>query len=155
MEMFLRDDGSLEKDLGIRRLQREVHPRLKESLKDSLLPFLDETPMQHYFIVWIMISKEHHCIAGEVFFKGTPCEDGSVEIGYGIQSHFAGKGLTTEAVEVLCAWALEQKYIRTILARTQQVNTPSQRVLQKNGFTCMGEKEEQCWQLRKKVFAFV
>lgn len=92
---------------------------------------------------------------GDLCFKGAPCEDGSVEIGYGIYPAFEKRGFITEAVEVLCHWALKQKYVRSVRAETNKENIASQKVLQKNGFVFMGEKDGMLqWQLKAGVFAF-
>lgn len=155
LKLYLQNDGSLEKELGIERKHREIHPELKEALEDTLLPSVANNVNYHFFTLWTMISKKHNCMIGDLCFKGAPCEDGSVEIGYGIYPAFEKKGFITEAVEVLCHWALKEKYVRSVKAETNKENIASQKVLQKNGFVFMGEKDGMLqWQLKATTFAF-
>jgi [ribosomal protein S5]-alanine N-acetyltransferase len=148
LKLYLQNDGSLEKELGIDWHPREIHPELIESLLNTLLPGVNENRNFHFFTLWTMISKEFNCMIGDLCFKGEPCENGSVEIGYGIYPAYERKGYITEAVKVLCLWALNQKYVRSVRAETLPGNIASQRVLQKNGFVLMGtENGYMKWQL--------
>ncbi|MGZ3848925.1 MAG: GNAT family N-acetyltransferase [Flavisolibacter sp.] len=151
---YLSNDGSLEKELGIQWISRKIHPLLQETLENTLLPSLEGNEKDHFFTLWTMISKTHHCMVGDLCFKGEPCADGGVEIGYGIYPAFERKGYTTEAVEVLCHWALGQKYVRFVRAETERENIASQKVLQKNGFVYMGEREgSRQWLLKPGNFS--
>jgi [ribosomal protein S5]-alanine N-acetyltransferase len=155
LKKYLQNDGSLEKELGIEWKQRNIHPELKEALENTLLSSVTNNAKYHFFTLWTMISKEHNYITGDLCFKGAPCEDGGVEIGYGIYPAFERRGYITEAVEVLCHWALGQKYVRFVKAETHRENIASQKVLHKNGFVFMGEKNGMLqWQLNVKSFAF-
>lgn len=155
LKLYQQNDGSLERQLEVQWMSREIHPELKQALKNALLPSIEWKDNYHFFTLWIMLSKKHNCIMGELCFKGEPCEDGGVEIGYAIDPAFQGKGYITEAVEVLCGWALSQKYVRFVKAETKRENIASQKVLQKNGFVFMGEKNGlRQWQLKSSKFSF-
>lgn len=148
LKLYLQNDGSLEKELNINRQPRDIHPDLRESLQNTLSPEMEDHQNFHFFTLWTMISKEYNCMIGDLCFKGEPCENGSVEIGYGIYPAFERKGYITEAVEVLCLWAMNQKYVRSVRAETLPDNIASQRVLQKNGFVFLGNSNGfMKWQL--------
>jgi RimJ/RimL family protein N-acetyltransferase len=148
LKLYLQNDGSLEKELNINRHSRDIHPDLRESLQNTLSPEMEDHQNFHFFTLWTMISKEYNCMIGDLCFKGEPCENGSVEIGYGIYPAFERKGYITEAVEVLCLWAMNQKYVRSVRAETLPDNIASQRVLQKNGFVFLGNSNGfMKWQL--------
>jgi RimJ/RimL family protein N-acetyltransferase len=66
--------------------------------------------------------------------------DGGVEIGYGLAPSARGRGLGTEAVGVLVAWAEQQPGVRRVAARVQVGNEPSRRLLRRLGFV---EQDEQ------------
>lgn len=81
--------------------------------------------------------------AGAVVVGGIGCHRppdhrGSVEIGYGIAPEWRNQGLVTEAVGVLVGLLTEEASVRRVLARTAPDNTPSQKVLRRNGFAEMG-----------------
>jgi RimJ/RimL family protein N-acetyltransferase len=148
LKLYLQNDGSLEKELKINWQPRDIHPDLRESLQNTLSPEMEDHQNFHFFTLWTMISKEYNCMIGDLCFKGEPCENGSVEIGYGIYPAFERKGYITEAVEVLCLWAMNQKYVRSVRAETLPDNIASQRVLQKNGFVFLGNSNGfMKWQL--------
>ena len=148
LKLYLQNDGSIEKELNINWKPRDIHPDLRESLQKTLSPEMEDHQNFHFFTLWTMISKEYNCMIGDLCFKGEPCENGSVEIGYGIYPAFERKGYITEAVEVLCLWAMNQKYVRSVRAETLPDNIASQRVLQKNGFVFLGNSNGfMKWQL--------
>ncbi|MBP3532132.1 MAG: GNAT family N-acetyltransferase [Thermoguttaceae bacterium] len=65
-----------------------------------------------------------------------------VEIGYGVDEAFRGRGLATEAVGALVDWGREREDVGVIVAETLTANLPSRRVLEKNGFRRRGESND-------------
>ena len=65
-----------------------------------------------------------------------------VEIGYGVDKAFRGRGLATEAVGALVDWGREREDVGAILAETLTANLPSRRVLEKCGFRRCGESTD-------------
>lgn len=79
---------------------------------------------------------------GSLCFKGLD-KTGTVEIGYGIEPGYGGKGLTTEAVTAMAKWADVQPGVLHIEAETEPENAASQAVLQKSGFVPNGVLGEE------------
>lgn len=65
-----------------------------------------------------------------------------VEIGYGVDEAFRGRGLATEAVGALVDWGREREDVGAFLAETLTANLPSRRVLEKSGFRRRGESSD-------------
>ena len=65
-----------------------------------------------------------------------------VEIGYGVDEAFRGRGLATEAVGALVDWGREREDVGVIVAETLTANLPSRRVLEKCGFRRRGESTD-------------
>lgn len=65
-----------------------------------------------------------------------------VEIGYGVDEAFRGRGLATEAVGALVDWGRGREDVGVILAETLTANLPSRRVLEKCGFRRRGESTD-------------
>jgi RimJ/RimL family protein N-acetyltransferase len=87
-------------------------------------------------------SLEHRdtgAVIGNAAFKGPPTVDGVVEIAYGIDPDYQGKGYATEAADALTAFALASGRVRTVCAHTLPEANASTRVLTKCGFTFVGE----------------
>lgn len=70
-------------------------------------------------------------------FKGAP-KDGRVEIAYGTFEKFEGNGIGTAICRQLVLLALQTDPSVTVAARTLKDGHASMRILQKNGFTCIG-----------------
>ena len=75
---------------------------------------------------------------GSAGFKGPPA-DGVVEIAYGLNPEYQGKGYATEAAEALTAYAFESGKVRVVRAHTLPESNASGRVLTKCGFRHIGE----------------
>lgn len=67
---------------------------------------------------------------------------GVAEVGYLIAPQFWGEGYATEAVELFCRYAFEERRLNTLYATTFESNIPSCRVLEKNGFQQEGVLRE-------------
>jgi RimJ/RimL family protein N-acetyltransferase len=75
---------------------------------------------------------------GSCSFKGPPI-DGIVEIAYGIDPDHQKKGYATEAAQALVDYAATRRDVRLILAHTLPEGIASKRVLQKCGFSYVGD----------------
>ncbi|WP_337173787.1 GNAT family N-acetyltransferase [Paludisphaera sp.] len=76
---------------------------------------------------------------GGCAFKGPPDSDGMVELAYGIDEEYQGRGYATEAAAALAEFAFADERVRIVRAHTKPENGPSARVLEKCGFTKLGE----------------
>lgn len=94
-----------------------------------------------WYAPWRIALKDGADCIGDLCFKG-PVKDHSVEIGYGIQPEYAGKGYATEAVQAMTQWAFGQEDIVFVVAETAPDNKASQRVLEKCGFVPDGTGAE-------------
>lgn len=140
--MYIRNDGTLEKELNLSANHREISPELKEALEQTILPNAsDKTRNYLYSTLWTIILKEQNLMVGDLCFVGEPDKNGDVEIGYGTYPAFQGKGYMTEAVGGMIYWAKEQPEIKAIVASTEKLNTASYTVLQKNRFVKTGENQ--------------
>jgi ribosomal-protein-alanine N-acetyltransferase len=86
-----------------------------------------------------VVIREKNLVIGMASFKGTPGRDRIVEIAYGISPAFQGQGYATEAARGLIQLARESGRVSMVCAHTLPTNDPSKRVLEKCGFTNVGE----------------
>lgn len=94
-----------------------------------------------WYAPWRMALKDGADYIGDLCFKG-PVKDHSVEIGYGIQPEYEGKGYATEAIQAMTQWAFGQKDVVFVEAETAPDNKASQRVLENCGFVPDGTGAE-------------
>jgi ribosomal-protein-alanine N-acetyltransferase len=160
--------------------KKQGRRELEKSLKLNHNPWIvekfyeDETnqalinywlPMTHKFSLdffwytnWEIIFSEKSCSVGGIGFSGLPDNDGKTEIGYVIDQKFRNLGIATEAVKFMIEWAFQDKDLNFITAETPTQNESSQKVLHKNGFEQIGQKEIfvnemmelVCWKKRKR-----
>ncbi|MDZ4681042.1 MAG: GNAT family N-acetyltransferase [Saprospiraceae bacterium] len=148
---YLENDQSLEMELALQFHPREVSPALKEAFDETILPAMERAGENYVFsTLWTVVLKDRQMMAGDLCFQGAPNEQGVTEIGYGSHELFQGKGIMTEAVGVLVAWAFQQPDVLVVVAETDPENIASQRILEKNGFRQTGVNGSHlCWRLDK------
>ena len=71
-----------------------------------------------------------------------PSEDGTVEIGYGVVAEHQRRGYATETVRAFLAHAFVSPKVRRVIAETYPHLAPSIGVLEKCGFTFIGDGSE-------------
>ncbi len=76
---------------------------------------------------------------GSCAYKGPPDADETVEIGYGVDPEYQGRGFATEATKALVEHAMSSDQVRVVRAHTRLEGKASMRVLEKSGFKCFGE----------------
>ena len=60
---YIRNDQSLEEELGLQPSQRAISPELKEALEETILPNVaDSRKNYRYATLWTLISKEQRCM---------------------------------------------------------------------------------------------
>lgn len=108
---------------------------------------LREDPHQVGWWSWYFVVSDEtageRVLIGDGGFKGPPAADGSVEIGYSVLARFRNKGYATEAVKALVMWAFEHPQVKRVVAEALAENQASIRVLDKAGFTAVGEGSEK------------
>ncbi|OJU56312.1 MAG: hypothetical protein BGN96_14760 [Bacteroidales bacterium 45-6] len=102
-----------------------------------------------YFAI---VLKESKHLVGQIGFKGTPDENGEIEVGYGLEDEkWYGKGFATEALKALIRWAFAQQGVLCVVADTDKSNFASQKVLKKSGMLFWKEEFDYFWWKIKKA----
>ena len=90
---------------------------------------------------WVQLDGGERVAIGNGGFKGRPDADGMVEVGYSVMDAYQRRGLCTEAVGALIAWAFSHPEVARVVAETNPDNIASIRVMEKNGLTFTGETD--------------
>jgi RimJ/RimL family protein N-acetyltransferase len=141
LQLCLTELPALEADLGLsisrdvftRRVQRAIRMKLKKMARTEE----NHHPWQTY---WLMVISLDNFGAGLAGFKNYPDENGSTEIGYGIDPAYQNKGYTSEAVRALVDWALGNPICNRVTA-TEVENPASRRLLDKLGAHLIAEDD--------------
>ncbi|MDY4489019.1 MAG: GNAT family N-acetyltransferase [Candidatus Faecousia sp.] len=111
----------------------ESDPETKQAYTEMRELALAHRENRLWYTAWQMRLRENREAVGDLCFKGLSPE-GVVEIGYGMNPAYEGRGFMTEAVKAMVLWASRQPGVREIQAGTEPGNRASQRVLEKAGF---------------------
>ncbi len=87
---------------------------------------------------YAIVRRADGAAVGDCGFHGPPDAAGVVEIGFALVPDARRAGLATEAVRLLCEWALAQPVVRAVIARVDPGNVPSRAVLARAGFAADG-----------------
>jgi RimJ/RimL family protein N-acetyltransferase len=93
-------------------------------------------PWTHGFA---MVERATDAVVGSCAFKGPPDPDGAVEIAYGVEPEYRGRGYAKEAAAALVNYALANDDVRVVRAHTLPQDGPSTHVLAACGFERVGE----------------
>lgn len=88
---------------------------------------------------WRVVETASGANVGGISFKGPPDAEGMVEVGYGIEPEYQGRGYATEATLALVQFAAESGQVRVVRAHTLSDHGASLRVLEKSGFVFVGD----------------
>ena len=94
------------------------------------------SPWTHGFA---MAERDSGLAVGSCGFKGPPDAEGAVEIAYGLDPAFQGRGYAKEAAAALVRFALQDDRVNVVRAHTLPEKNPSGSVLTANAFECLGE----------------
>lgn len=122
------------------KIMREQDAHLKEAYGEMLAAARKNTKEHLWYTLWSIKLKDGAEV-GSIAFMGEP-KDGAVEIGYGINEAFCGKGYATQALWALCRFAFAGRRVFFITAQTEKENAASVRVLEKAGFVQYAKKGE-------------
>lgn len=72
-------------------------------------------------------------------YRDPPDSEGAVEIAYGLEPEYRGRGYATEAAMALIDFAFSNGQAELVRAHTRAEHDASTRVLSRCGFQCVGE----------------
>ncbi|MGW0822087.1 GNAT family N-acetyltransferase [Streptomyces sp. NPDC002845] len=92
--------------------------------------------------MFALVRTEDGRAIGALGFHGAPDDEGRTEIGYDLVESARGHGYATEALRALADWARGREDVRSLFAVVDKVNTPSQGVVSRAGFSRVGDEGE-------------
>lgn len=134
MQLQLDDYAALQHSLGAKVTGAGLERRLRSTVARSIIYMRQEADDAVWNTYWAAVLEEEGIFVGGIGFKGPANAEGEVELGYGFDAPYHKRGLATEAVMAMTAWAFEQPNVMTVTAETDYTNVASARVLQKTGF---------------------
>lgn len=150
LEWILHDIEALETSLKITLLRSQLTEPARRALGMKIEKMRRADASQHPWLTyWLLIVRDEHVGAGLLGFKGYPDENGSTEIGYGLDPACQGKGYMGEAAQALVGWAFTHPFCKVITA-SEVENPASRRLLERLGAQMVRECERSTsWEMRK------
>lgn len=80
---------------------------------------------------------------GQMSFHLPPNEIGMIEVGLDVEEPHRSQGIATEALTTFWLWACEQPEVKILRYTVSAQNLPSMRIIQKFGFTHVGQQIDE------------
>lgn len=93
-------------------------------------------------LIWAIREKNRADMIGSIGLVHLYPENNSAELGYMLESPWHGKGLMSEAIQAVLAYAFRTLNLNRIEAITDPENHSSNRILERNGFIAEGILKE-------------
>ncbi len=101
--------------------------------------WLIENPKKvHKWWAYLVLDATKERLIGSVGYRGVP-QNGVVEIGCGIARAYRGQGLATKVTQQLVKKAFRHKQVHTVIAHSLPEKNAAATVLERCGFTYIGE----------------
>jgi len=150
LELALQNIEALETPLNAIMMRSWMTDRVRRAIGMKIDKMRKANISQHDWLTyWLIVIKDENVGAGMLGFKGFPDENGSTEIGYGIDEAYQGKGYMREAVQALIDWAFTHPFCNVITA-SEVENPASRRLLEKLGAQLVSASDHSTsWEIRK------
>lgn len=140
--LYLAKSTELTRQLDCESCNWTVAPELLQSMDEVIFPFITMPGERASFEgFWVILRNPNGPILGDFTLIPDEYHDDEFEIGYRIEEPYRNQGYMQEALHGLIDWAKGQGLIRTLKARTDIRNLPSQQVLHHCGFA-KGEESD-------------
>lgn len=147
LKFWIEDISSLEKELNVSYRAEPIEGFFIEILRRQLITTQKDPENFMWHSFWFLVRKNDRVVVGSAYFKNVPNENREVEIGYGLGKEFEHNGYMTEAVKTMCAWALRQDTVSSVIAETDLKGLASQRILRRCDFKKYRQGDTLWWRL--------
>ncbi|HEX7861466.1 MAG TPA: GNAT family N-acetyltransferase [Verrucomicrobiae bacterium] len=133
-----------------------MSPENRKHVSEAWLALLADAAEIDPWILGFEIANDTAAVVGNCGFKGPPDSEGLVEIAYGINPQFQGKGYAQAAARELVKYAFADRRVRLVRAHTLEKQNASATVLRKCGFAFVGQAHDPedgkvwRWELARK-----
>jgi uncharacterized protein len=106
-------------------------------------------PAELAWRIRVIVLREDRRAIGSINLKGPPRDDGTVDMGWGVDSAYRGRGFAVEAAQAVLRWVLGEPRVARLTARIPPDNLPSVRVARRLGMWRTGRvhpEQGDIWQ---------
>lgn len=107
------------------------------------LPKVKEKPKHAKYLLRVAVLKESPIIIASAGFHDAPDNDGMIEIGFGVDRKYQGKGYGQEILHGMWSWVISDPKVNTLRYTTSPNNLISQHIIKKLGFQYIGQQIDE------------
>jgi ribosomal-protein-alanine N-acetyltransferase len=145
LRLSLDEPRRMEANLSLQAGTSVPAGEIRKAIEEMLAGVLQDPASWLWYTHWQIVLRQENRIIGGLCFKGPPDQSGEVEVGYGLEPAYHGRGYMSEALRASVKWALEQPDVAAVISETVTSNAASQRVLKKSGFVLYEETDQYLW----------
>jgi [ribosomal protein S5]-alanine N-acetyltransferase len=144
----------LEQRLGLQPSRMEFEATIQVEINEALDFWISQV-RQHphtfaWYTNWEIILKSMNQSIGGIGLANISHAPEQVLVGYGLDLKFRSRGYLSESLGALVKWVFSHPEKERMIAETPRDNIASQKVLRKNGFTKVKEREATfLWELHR------
>lgn len=136
--LYLRSDETINKFIE----RPEDRKTRNESDAKKFIEELHQNLENNKSIAWGISLKDEPKIIGSICLWNFSSDKKTAEVGYDLNPEFQGKGIMSEALNLVIAYGFKKLHLVKIEAFTHQKNESSKKLLEKNGFKLMKNRKD-------------
>jgi len=107
------------------------------------LPRIRQNPEYAKYLLRVAVSKDNPIIIASAGFHDAPDSDGMIEIGFGVDKKYQGRGFGQELLHGMWSWVVNDPQIKTLRYTVSQDNLISQHIIKKFDFEFQGQQIDE------------
>ena len=104
------------------------------------LPRVRQNPEYAKYLLRVAVLKDNPIIIASAGFHDAPDSDGMIEIGFGVDKKYQGRGFGQELLHGMWSWVVNDPQVKTLRYTVSPDNLISQNIIKKLGFKHIGQQ---------------
>ena len=104
------------------------------------LPRIRQNPEYAKYLLRVAVIKDNPIIIASAGFHDAPDSDGMIEIGFGVDKRYQGRGFGQELLHGMWSWVVTDQQVKTLRYTVSPDNLISQHIIKKLGFKHKGQQ---------------
>ena len=107
------------------------------------LPRIRQNPEYAKYLLRVAVLKDNSIIIASAGFHDAPDSDGMIEIGFGVDKKYQGRGFGQELLHGMWSWVVNDPQVKTLRYTVSPDNLISQHIIKKLGFKHNGQQIDE------------
>ena len=107
------------------------------------LPRVRQNPEYAKYLLRVAVLKDNPIIIASAGFHDAPDSNGMIEIGFGVDEKYQGRGFGQELLHGMWSWVVNNPQVKTLRYTVSPDNLISQHIIKKQGFKHKGQQIDE------------